>query len=145
MKKYPNLSKEQKMNVLKNKKPGTYAFVYSKKENQIGNDLFIKYSAFNVRLGIHYENVKDPNAKSTPNPNVSYIIPQVLKYNAKTHNYLVNMYITHNDQSVIETYYEKNGVEITKDEYEKAVPPKPSHQQPTLMFCKKLEDIIYIK
>ena len=93
-----------------------------------GKNGYKKTTSTTIRFVDYYniKEVKESGAKpsTTPNPNVETIIPHVLTYNKKTGNYLVHLYPTKNHKS--HCVYELNGIEISKEEYELANPPKKS-------------------
>lgn len=124
--------------------PGKYYKTGWLKEVIVNGHTYIKFSRGVVRFGNFYDKVK-VSATTIKNSHDTYVpgLEGILKFNSKTNNFLVNIYLTKNSKHKVKCAYFMDGEEITKEEYEKAVPSKPN-SSPSILFCKKLQDIVYI-
>ena len=73
------------------------------------------------------------------------IIPNVLYYYEKTDNYVLMVCTTKRHQHSKKEYYDNNGNQITKEQYEMVNPPKKSNGNVSVVFNLKLKEIIEIK
>jgi hypothetical protein len=132
---------QQLQNYVSTHKKGTYTKAQWKSEKVVNGDTYTKVSNGTIRF-VSYESAKKPTTStSTRKTNTIEIIKDICYLNTNTNNYLVYMYVIKNDTIKTKTSYYKNGIEITKVEYETIV--KPNTNKPIdLMFMKKLQDII---
>lgn len=91
---------------------------------------------------VEYANIKGVTPKGKGNPNESHTIKNMLIYNQNTDKYYLQMATIKTNHKAQVTYYH-NGVEITKQEFEMANPPRPN-SQPLVVFRKDIADIISI-
>jgi hypothetical protein len=93
---------------------------------------------------VNYYNIKSVKASGkTPmvKPYETTIIPHILTYNTNKGDYYLHCYIAPNTKSKC-VYKDNNGNEIDKATYQAMV--KPSQYKPTIVFTKKVQDIISI-
>ena len=130
----------------KNYRKGTLTKATWKSETIVNGETMVKVSSGVVRF-VNYGNTKKAKAKATinqpkkTNTNTIEIIKDILTYNQNTNNYLVKLFVSQNPLAKVKTIYTRNGIEITKEEFETIVKPK-NYGEIDLMFIKKLEDII---
>ncbi len=88
-----------------------------------------------------YANINGIEVKGKPNPNETYIVPNMVIYNSHTQQYYLSLKITKGDNKPKVRYFFKDK-EIDKAAYEIANPPKGAPI--TIMFKKNIKDIISI-
>lgn len=98
-----------------------------------------KISSGVIRL-VKYANIKNVVVAGKVNTNEQCLITNILYYNAKTQNYLVQLATT---EVKPHCKYYLNGVEVSKEEFEKINPPK-QHLQQNPVFRVKLENLLEI-
>jgi len=123
---------------LQNLKKGCYHKASWKSTN--GN--YEKISVGVVRI-VKYGNINGVEPKGKENINEKVIVSNMVYFNEKTGNTLVQLTRTNNPHHRTHTTYLFNGNEITRQEYEMENPPRKSSNSP--IFRVKLENLIYIK
>ena len=88
---------------------------------------------------------KEENETQSNNNGKVTIIPNILYYYTKTDNYVLMVCTTKRQHKTKVKYFDNNGNEITKIEYEMVNPPKKSYGNVTIVFNLKLKEIIEIK
>ena len=88
---------------------------------------------------VEYAHLQGVEIKGKPNKNENYIVDNILLYNSNTNNYYFRFETIETPYKAKVKYY-YNGIEITKEEYEKVNPPRKSNT-PLKTFIKKIQDI----
>ena len=91
---------------------------------------------------VEYAKIKGVTPKGKGNPSERHTIKNMLIYNEKNGKYYLQMATIKTNHKAKVTYYH-NEIEITKEEFEMANPPRPS-TQPLVVFRKDIADIISI-
>ena len=138
-----------KIEELQNVKKGVYHNATWKSEKVVdsvnytkisnGRIKFAKYK--NLKIVIAKQSEKAPMETTNTTSNKQWLIEDVLFFNTKTNNYLVQLCTT---GSKTKSKYYANGVEITKSEYESVIKPNANGVVPPV-FSVKLENLIDIK
>lgn len=123
-------------NTLSNIKKGKFATIHYQKVN--GD--YLKETEKTIRF-VAYENIKGVQVKNKANANDNYVSDFII-YNSNTQKYYL-MVATTNTPYKAQVKYYKNGVEITKEEYEMENKPRKSYG-PSPVFKLHIEDIISI-
>lgn len=104
--------------------------------------IYTKVYTIVCRLGIAYENINGVECKHQQQPWKKYINDCIFQ-NTNNGEYYIQLYLTNNHKATNQKYY-CNGVEITKEQYDQANPPKPNQKAPSVVFTKNIKDIISI-
>lgn len=138
-----NLTTNEIIEILKSLRLGCY-HSFTKKHVENNGCYFIRtyvgrLASYSSVSGKEETEIKPTNGQIT-------IIPNVLYYNENTQNYLLSIKTTKKLNHHSKThYYNANGVEITKEEYEMVNPPKKSYGKPSTMFKLVLSELIAVK
>lgn len=125
-------------NTLATIKKGKFATIHYQKTN----NGYSKETEKTIRF-VEYSHIKNVQVKGKANPNDNYVSEFVI-YNKNTQKYYL-MVATTNTPYKAQVKYYLNGVEIDKDTYEQANPPKKSYSSsPSPVFKLHIEDIISI-
>lgn len=141
--KLEGLTINEVMEILKNTSRGKY-HSFSKKHVESNGYYFIKtyvgrLASYASVSGKSTNEIKQVNGRET-------IIPNVLYYYASTNNYLLMVATTKcNKHHSKTTYFDNNGNEISKSEYEMVNPTKKSSPFNSPVFNIKLSELIAIK
>ena len=123
-------------------------FIYVGKEN----NGYYKVTTTTCCRMVNYDNLASVKAKRLNQPqspktnvsNVVNIIAHILTENLNTGNVLLHIYPNKNSKSRVK-YYDNNGVEINKDQYEMVNKPKKRYGDKPVVFQIKLENLIEIR
>lgn len=102
------------------------------------NDIECKKVSRGVVRLVQYSHIKGVVVKGKINVNEECLIPSTLYYNHHTNNYLVHLGTT--KVRTLCAYY-LNGEEVSKEEYEKLIPPSPNATERPI-FNVKLENLL---
>lgn len=139
-----NLTNSEVIKAVATVKKGIY-HIFTRKHEEKNGYYFIK--SYTGHLGSYaVASGKDTNTIKA-SPNQITIIENVLYYNTNTNNYLLKILSTNNDNHRTKaSYYDNNGKEISKQEYEMVNPPKKTYSKDKpIMFTIKLNELISIK
>ena len=104
----------------------------------IDGDYYFKISEGVVRF-VRYDHIKGVEPKHKSNPNENHIAP-FCKHNSHTQNDIVSMATTNNKYHRPKVKYFKNGILVSKEEYELAVKPRTNGK--IVMFNVLLENLL---
>lgn len=138
-----NLTTLQIIQILKDLKKGCY-HSFTKKHIEDNGYYYIR--TYVGRLASYAKLVgKEENQVQQTKGRIT-IIPNVLYYNENTQNYLLMVATTKNTKHHCKThYYDNNGNEISKSEYEMVNPQKKHNPFNSLVFNIKLNELIMVK
>lgn len=143
--KLENLTTQEIIEILKTTKKGCY---HSLTRKVVENNGYYTIKTYVIRF-CSYAKVsgKEENENSgNGNGNRITIIPNILYYNSKTENYLLMVCTTKRKANHCKVhYYDNNGNEISKSEYEMVNPPKKTYNNVSVVFQLKLKEIVEIK
>ena len=154
MKKLPtiktsNLTLQEVIAILANLKKGCYhSFETTKIDSESG---YYRITTSNGRL-CSYENMKSTKEKrangiakkTSTNSSMVVVIEDVLYFNTNTNNYLLSVKTTRRNCKTSHTiYFDNNGNEISKEDFEKVV--KLDKHNVSDMWYIKLQDLTAVK
>ena len=119
-------------------KGGTY---YKIEYQSIKDNGYKKITKTTVR-NISYASVKPSDTPSKPNPNDNHL-GQNIVLNTKTGKARLMVFLT-NHHKPHTTYYDNNGVEITREQWLVANPKEVNKAKPTLMFSILVDNILKV-
>lgn len=137
-----NLTTNQIIQILKDLRKGCY-HSFTKKHTESNGYYYIKtyvgrLASYASVSGKTETQIKQVNGRQT-------IIPNVLYYYASTNNYLLMVATTKKQRHSTTQYFDNNGNEISKTEYEMVNVPKKSSPFNSPVFNIKLSELIAIR